>query len=150
MGDAVGLYEKRIMLNYRTEFEKKIMPTLKNLGGLDLEFEVAWDAIQNEFSIKSFGVPRSTYEYLERHFNIALIQPLKAAIASITVDEMGKDLLKKSLNKIVFTTDGANYGVEDCYKFGGGVLIINQNFQLDEEQSQRMCESLTKIFEKNL
>ena len=96
----MGLYEKRILVIYKTQCQNEIFPKLKQLGDLNLTIEVSWDDIYKEFNTRDASAARFTIEDLDRYMNYAFYSPVTVAIEAICSDTLGRDLIKKSLNEL--------------------------------------------------
>jgi hypothetical protein len=117
---ALGLGERRAIKKYQDETYPALLKAIQDAAGFPLEVEVQWEVIAQLGQADLYSDPG--------YWTQIYFQPLAAAMASITQDQMGKDALKAGLKKVVITYDAAtapatNY--PDGITVADGVLTIN-------------------------
>ncbi len=141
----MGLSEKRLLEEYKKIFNDKEAPKLKSLGGLNLELEVAWDQMMDQFT--DVGMPE-----VEEYFAEVFIKPTVAAVKSACADELGLSLIKPALKKLVFCCSADIDYNPNAMSFSGGVLKIDHSRRKtnQEEFTQERIVFLTELIEDAL
>lgn len=116
----MGLAERRALQSYQNEQLPKLLKGLHQAAGFDVPVDIDWDSM----TVDGVNFVGSEKVY----FTDIFFLPLTDALKAITVDDMGKQALKKGLKKIVMKFDKntapiSNY--ESGWTFENGVLTIN-------------------------
>lgn len=83
----MGLIEKRMLAQLRDETVPKYQSELREITGSDLSYDIDWDTFADNSTAMG---------------NLAIkgLQPLSEIFRKITVDQLGKDAVKQSIQSI--------------------------------------------------
>ena len=141
----VGLAERRAIAAYRQDKWPPIEAAIRKAAGFDVPVDVEWDQLT---------IPGDASHYVDdEYYGTTIIQPLVAALNSITADQMGRDALKAKLQRIHVrfdekTAPASNY--PNGLSFANGVLDINWRPYSNTADVADRTKVLTQIMEKNL
>lgn len=136
----MGLKEKR----FTKEFQEEQFPTLKQkidaAVGFDIPIDVQWDTLFED---------RFLHLYSDSYPKI-YFQPLIEAFTVIASDEMGKEAIQESLQKIVIVNRDNHHNPTHAYTFIDGVLEVNHSPILNADNVSERTEVLTHLLESKL
>ncbi|CAM4151960.1 MULTISPECIES: hypothetical protein [Flavobacterium] len=136
----MGLKEKR----FTKEFQEEQFPALKQkieaAVGFDIAIDVQWDTLFEDRFLHLYGD-----SYTKIYF-----QPLIEAFTAITSDEMGKEAIQESLQKIVIVNRDDHHNPTHAYTFTDGVLEVNHSPILNADKVSERTEVLTDLLESKL
>lgn len=132
----MGLAERRAVQKFKDEGFAGCVEKVQAAAGFAVPVEVVWEGMQ---------VPGITSE-LPQVIDQVFFQPLSLALAAVAIDDMGREALRTSLQKVVISNQTENF---DSTKFSyeAGVLrmdhrLVNAHAVMDRARSlQRLLES---------
>lgn len=147
MENKLGLAERRALKEYQDRFYPSIEAGIKKAAHFDVEIDVKWEEIAK---------PEQGPVYNDdQYWGTTIFKPLTRALEGITIDEMGKDALKSSLNRIVImhnpeTAPASNY--PNGLTFEEGILTINFTpySNADEYAMAERVNAIKQLLESNI
>jgi hypothetical protein len=135
----VGLAEKRAIKEFQTNVFPGLKQKVDEAAGFEVAMEVRWDTIAREETYSSGWVAGWPNIYF---------QPIIDAFKQICVDEMGKEALKASLQRIVVQNTRDSYS-SWWASFEGGTLTLDYMFTNVDAVADR-TKVLRDVVEKAL
>lgn len=136
----MGLQEKRAIKSFQDTNFVSLVKEVNTVAGYELQYEVDWD---------SLAVADSAGLY-EEGFSKVYFLPLKAALKEITIDDVGREALKKNLHKIVIKNKGDIYYADRAYTFADGILTINHSPVTNIDDVPERTQYLTDLLSSKL
>ncbi|MBS1652401.1 MAG: hypothetical protein JSU07_10360 [Bacteroidetes bacterium] len=130
----MGLVEKRAVKAYQEGTYTKLINEINKIAGFKLVFEIDWDKLAE---------PDYGHLY-EEAFTKVYFTPIINAFKEVTIDELGRNSLKKMLKKIVIKNENDIYYAENAFKFEDGVLTIDHKPLTNIDNIQERSEALFK------
>lgn len=113
----MGLQEKRAIAAFQEKEFVNLIKELNTAAGYEPEIAVNWDTL----AIEDYG------HLYDEGFTKVYFEPLINALKEITADDLGKEALKETLQKIIIK-NGNNFGsAKSAYSFADGVLTIDHS-----------------------
>ncbi|MDO5977334.1 hypothetical protein [Flavivirga spongiicola] len=136
----MGLAEKRVVKAFQEgtykELESKILETL----GKQIEIEVNWNSLAKD----------GMSHLYEEAFPKVYFFPLIKALENICADDMGKEAIAESLNKIVIEHKDNEGNTRAWSSFSGGVLTLDAAPTTNIDLVSNRAESLQELLENSL
>ena len=136
----MGLKERR----FTQEFIANSFPALQNeinqAAGFSVPLEISWDTLFEDTYLHLYN---DTYPKV---YFLPLIEALKA----IAVDDFGRELLQKGLQKVSIVNTSDHHSPERGMTFTNGVLTIDHSPVLNADKVEERAEYLITLLEDNL
>ncbi len=136
----MGLAEKRAA----KDFQDKKFPAFKEQIDGALGFEVVVEVHWDQLCEPEYG------HLYEEAWSKIYFQPLIAALASITADDLGKEALQGALKKIVIQNQAGIYSGDKVATFAGGTLTIDHQPVSNIDDVKERTQGITKTLENAL
>lgn len=132
----MGLSERRAIKTFQTESYPTRLQELQECAGFDLTIDVEWDKLAED----GMG------HLYEEAWTKVYFEPLREALASICVDDMGREALSEGLTRVRITNEAGNSSATSCFHFEGGTLTIDHkpttNIDYGSERTQHLVQLL--------
>jgi hypothetical protein len=111
----MGLVEKRALKDFQENQYPKFVSEINALAGFELEMEVNWD----KMALEDYS-----HLYVEG-FSKIYFEPIIGALKEITKDDLGKNALKETVNKIVITNENDHSSSPSAFYFNEKTLKLD-------------------------
>lgn len=135
----MGLKERRAIKDFQDNHFPKLCEDIKKAAEKDIEIEVDWD---------SLAIPKYSEQYADFFTKIYFL-PLIGAFENICIDEMGKEALAESVQRIHICNKSEQYG-EVAYSLKDGVLTVDHIPNTNSEDVDKRVNWLTNMLEDAL
>ena len=134
----MGLLEKRAIKSFQENAYLNLVKEINTIAGFDIEFDVKWDTI----ALEDYA---SLYE---EGFTKVYFTPIINAFKEISIDDLGKQALKETLNKVIIKNEkNISYG-SYAYSYENKCLTIDHqpitNIDNIDERSTELAKLLMK------
>lgn len=134
----MGLAERRAI----KEFGEKITPDyqqkLQDITGKNIELEIDWDSLAIEGN-----------SHLYKDWEPIFFEPLVKAFENVCIDDMGKETVQESINKIVIGNKNDNFSATKWSSLENGVVTLNHKLVNMNDVTDR-TNHLQKTLENGL
>ncbi|MBK8010524.1 MAG: hypothetical protein IPK13_04195 [Deltaproteobacteria bacterium] len=136
----MGLAERRAQKSFEDEVFPKLKKEVVEAASFDIPIEVEWEPLCLEGHAHNY----------EEFWTKTYFRPLIAALKSISADDMGKEALKASVQKIVITNRKGHYYGEGMATLTAGVLTLDHEPGTNVHQLDERIKALTTYLEAHL
>ncbi|WP_378181166.1 hypothetical protein [Aquimarina sp. SS2-1] len=136
----MGLAERRIVKEFEEKTFPKLQEEINTAANKTLEIEVDW---------KSLAIDGSSHLY-EECWPQVYFEPLKIALEQITTDEMGKDAIAESLDKVIIKNENGISLASKWCSFENKTLVLDHKPTTNLNQSPDRAKAVQKLLEENL
>ncbi|PKH49412.1 hypothetical protein CXF68_01350 [Tenacibaculum sp. Bg11-29] len=136
----MGLREKRIIKAFQNELYPKIEEQIFKAANFDVLISIAWDTLQED---------RFSHLYNDTFVKV-YFQPLIDGLKAINIDELGGELLRKGLRKIVIENSKNESNPENAISFEEGVLKIDHSPVINADAIESRTKRIIALLEDNL
>jgi hypothetical protein len=139
------LPERRAITAYEKGTYATLLKNIQTAAGFAVPVEVKWETI-------ALSDQAENYAHDDFWTNIFFV-PLKQALATVAVDDMGKQAVRAKLKKIVVQYDSATAPVNayaDGVSFKGGVLTLNFTPYTNARDIDARAQAIQKALEAGL
>lgn len=126
----MGLEERRLIKTIESEDLPRFQSELNGIVGAETPLEVDWDSLTQDSAKR-----------LERFRTYAIPQFING-VNAIARDDMGKEALASSVNKVVFKHDGTVEKLENIFTLDAGILTVRWNWDSDAIYTNNHVEKL--------
>lgn len=136
----MGLAERRALKDFQDSNYPALQAKIVEAAGFDIELEIDWDTVAED------GYSHMYSENLPKVY----FEPLIEALGQITADEMGKEALKESIEKIVICNrDGIYYG-DRCTKIDGKTMTFDHQPNSNVDSTSDRVKGIVATLEASL
>jgi len=136
----MGLAERRVAKTFQENEFEQFLAEIKEVVGKDVQVDVNWD---------SLSVEGMSHLYEEAWAKVYL-EPVKEALKSICSDDMGKEAINDSLEKIVIKNEGDIHYAGKWSSFESKVLTLDHKPTTNIDQISDRAKALQTLLENNL
>ena len=135
----MGLAERRAAEQFKTELYPDWKRKIDEAAGFEVPVEVSWDQLAVDDYASSYN----------QFYPKVYFEPLERALATVAIDQMGKDALKDGLKQIIIKNSGQYYSTMG-FSFTGGVLTIDHRPESNVDYGEERAKGLQKLLESGL
>jgi hypothetical protein len=136
----MGLAERRATKEFQDDIFPKLKSDILAAAGCPVEIAVEWEKL---------AAPEMSHLYSETWPKV-YFKPVIEGLKSLCRDDMGKEAVKGSLKKIVFTNESQISSAHRWSTFAGGVLRLDHEPCTNVDYVDDRTDELVKLLEKNL
>ncbi|QLG46303.1 hypothetical protein [Costertonia aggregata] len=136
----MGLAERRIAKAFQENEYQDFLKEFKNVVGKDIEVKVDWNSISKD----------GMSHLYEQCWPQVYFQPLVKALESICSDEMGKEAIHESLQKIVIKDEIHTATPSKWSSFENGVLTLDHMPTTNIDNMDDRAKAVQMLLENNL
>ncbi len=136
----MGLAERRIVKAFQETTYKSFLEDVKKVVGKEVAVEVAWD---------SLAIEGMSHLY-EEAWPQVYFQPLVKAFESICADDMGKEAITESLDKIVIKNEEGISSASRWSAFENKVLTLDHKPTTNIHYVDDRAKTVQSLLENNL
>ncbi|WP_405397588.1 DUF6882 domain-containing protein [Maribacter sp. Asnod2-G09] len=136
----MGLKEKRIIKAFENDLYPALEADIYAAAGYNVAIEIQWDTLQED---------RFSHLYNDTFPKIYFL-PIIEAFKAICVDEMGVELLKAGLKKVVITNENDHHNEERAITFEDGVLKIDHSPVINADRVDNRTARIVALLEDKL
>ncbi len=136
----MGLAERRIVKTFQETTYESFLAEVKKVIGKDIAIEVAWDTL---------AIEGMSHLY-EKAWPEVYFQPLVKALENICGDEMGKEAIVESLEKIVIKNEEGVSSASRWSAFEDKVLTLDHKPTTNIHHIDNRAKAVQSLLENNL
>ena len=136
----MGLKEKRIIKAFENDLYPALEADINAAAGYNVAIEIQWDTLQED---------RFSHLYNDTFPKVYFL-PLIEAFKAICVDDMGVDLLKAGLKKVIIINENDHHNEERAITFEDGVLKIDHSPVINADKIEDRAARITALLEDKL
>ncbi len=111
----MGLAERRIVKAFQESAYENFLTAMKKVIGKDVEIDVAWDTLAED----------GMSHLYEEAWPQVYFEPLIKALESICSDDMGKEAISESLEKVIIKNEEGISSPSSWSSFENGILNLD-------------------------
>ena len=136
----MGLKEKRIIKAFENDLYPALETEIYGAAGYTVAMDIMWDTLMED---------RFSHLYNDTFPKIYFL-PLIEAFKVICVDDMGVDLLKAGLKKVMIVNENDEHNIERAITFEDGVLRINHSPVINADKVEDRTARIVSLLEDKL
>lgn len=136
----MGLAEKRIAKAFQEKNYVELTAEINKLAGKELDFEVNWDTL----------IKDGQSQFYEDGWTKIYFTPLIESLKAICEDDMGKEAIQESLDKVIIKDESDISNGNSWSNFENKVLTLDHSSIYNIRDVEERTEGLTKTLENGL
>ncbi len=136
----MGLAEKRTAKAFQENNYPALTKEINEIAGKSFEYEVNWDSLMKD----------GYSQFYEDGWTKIYFTPLIESLKTICEDEMGKEAIQESLDKIIIKDEADISNGNSWSNFENKVLTLDHSAIYNIREVEERTEGLTKTLENGL
>ena len=136
----MGLAERRAAKDFETNTFPGLKKEIEDAAGFALPIAVDWETLTTDGQASLYAD-----SWTKVYFT-----PLRDALKAICIDEMGREALKKGVQKVVITNKEGIYYGDRMAKLEAGVLTLDHQPTTNVDDVKQRTEGIQKMLENAL